>query len=222
VARLAVFMATGIGRKMLMGLTGLALIAFLVLHLAGNLLIFSGPKAFNDYSHALISNPLIYLAELLLLAWFVAHLATGIRVTLGNRAARPTSYAVKRRAGHTSRKSVASSTMILSGIVVLVFVPLHLWTFKFGPHYASITEPGVRDLHRLVLEVFRQPAYVIFYVVTLAILGGHLWYGFESAFESLGVSYRTWLRRAGQALALVLTGGFILIPIVVFLVGGSL
>jgi succinate dehydrogenase / fumarate reductase, cytochrome b subunit len=221
-ARLAAFLTTGIGRKMLMALTGLALLGFLVLHMAGNLLIFVGPKSFNDYSHALISNPLIYIAELLLLVWFIAHFVSGIQITLANRAARPTAYAMKQRAGHNSHKSLASSTMILSGLVLLIFVPLHLWTFKFGAHYDSAAEPGVRDLHRLVLEIFRKPGYVGFYLVTLTVIGFHLWYGFESALESLGLKYNVAMRRAGQLLAIVITGGFILIPIVVYFTGGGL
>lgn len=219
--RLATFLTTGIGRKMLMALTGLALLGFLVLHLAGNLLLFVGPESFNDYSHALVSNPLVYPAEALLLIWFVAHFVSGIQITLANRAARPIAYEVNRRAGHTSHKSLASSTMILSGLVLLLFVPVHLWTFKFGPYYDSVTDAGVRDLHRLVVEVFRQPAYVGFYLVTLTVIGFHLWYGFESALESLGLRYSVGLRRVGQLLALALTAGFIAIPLVLFFMGGG-
>lgn len=214
--RLATFLTTGIGRKMLMALTGLALLGFLVIHLAGNLLIFVGAKSFNDYSHALISNPFVYPAEALLLIWFVAHFVSGIQITLKNRAARPIGYEVKRQAGHTSHKSIASSTMITSGLVLLIFVPIHLWTFKFGPHYESATDPGVRDLYRLVVEVFHKPGYVAFYFAALAVIGFHLWYGFESALESLGLNYSIGVRRFGQVLALVLAGGFILIPLVLF------
>ena len=221
-ARLATFLTTGIGRKMLMALTGLALLGFLVMHMAGNLLIFVGPESFNDYSHALISNPLIYVAEALLLLWFVAHFVSGIQITLKNRAARPAAYQVKRGAGHNSHKNLASSTMILSGIVLLIFVPLHLWTFKFGAHYDSATDPGVRDLHRLVIEVFSHPGYVAFYLVTLTVIGFHLWYGFESALESLGLNYSIAARRLGQLLAVVITGGFILIPVVVYVMGDGL
>jgi succinate dehydrogenase / fumarate reductase cytochrome b subunit len=132
---LARLLTSSIGRKLLMAATGLLLIAFLVVHLTGNLLIFVGPDAFNGYSHALVSNHLIYLAEFSLLTLFVLHLASGIAVTRANRAARPQGYAVKRGARHTSNKSLASTTMILSGLVVLVFVPLHILTFKFGAWY---------------------------------------------------------------------------------------
>lgn len=204
-----------------MGLTGLLLIGFLVSHLAGNLLVFVGPKPFNDYSHALISNPLIYLAEIGLLALFIAHFVSGISVWLRNRAARPTRYAKKARAGGTSHKSLASTTMIVSGLIVLVFVPLHLKTFKYGTHYASTSDPHVRDLYRLVLEAFQSPLLVAWYVVAMIIIGFHLWHGFGSGFESLGLAYKKPLRRAGQALAVVLAGGFLLIPLVIFMTGAQ-
>jgi succinate dehydrogenase / fumarate reductase cytochrome b subunit len=221
VTRLAAFLSSGIGRKMLMALTGLALMGFLVLHLAGNLLLLSSAEAFNHYSHRLISNPLVYVAEALLLIWFVAHMITAVSVTLANRAARPDRYAVTRRAAHTSHKSLASSTMIVSGIVVLLFVPLHLWTFKFGPYYPTAGDPEVRDLARLALDVFHRPGYVAFYAVALAVIGFHLWHAFESALESLGFPYRTWVRRVGQVLAVAIAGGFILIPLAIFFLGAG-
>jgi succinate dehydrogenase / fumarate reductase cytochrome b subunit len=219
-SRLVSLLGTGIGRKVLMAATGLLLIGFLVAHLAGNLLIFVGPTAFNHYSHNLISNPLIYVAEAGLLLLFVAHLVSGLAVTWSNRAARPVAYHKTARAGHTSHKTLASTTMILSGLIVLAFVPLHLETFKFGPHYDWAAEPGVRDLHRLVLDVFQSPLYVAWYVVAMTVIGFHLWHGFGSGFESLGLAYNKPLRRFGQVLAVVLSGGFLLIPIVIFLGGG--
>lgn len=219
-SRLRQFLATTIGQKIVMAVTGLLLIGFLVAHLAGNLLVFVGPTAFNDYSHKLVSNPLVYVAEAGLLALFVAHLVNGILVTLRNRAARPVGYQVRARARHTSHKSIASTTMIASGVVVLAFVPLHLYTFKFGPHYASTAEPGVRDLYRLVIEVFRDPLHVVWYVLAMVVIGFHLWHGFGSGFESLGMAYRQPLRRFGRLLAVVLAGGFLLIPVIVFVTGG--
>jgi len=215
------FLSSSIGRKVLMGLTGLLLIGFLVSHLAGNLLVFVGRDAFNDYSHALISNPLIYVAEIGLVVLFVAHLVSGISVTLRNRAARPTRYAKKVRAGGTSHKSLASTTMIVSGLVVLVFVPLHLIEFKYGTHYASTSDPHVRDLYRLVIEAFQSPLMVAWYVVAMIVIGFHLWHGFGSGFESLGLAYKKPLRRVGQALAVLLAGGFLLIPLVIFMTGAQ-
>lgn len=213
-------LTSSIGQKLLMAATGLLLIGFLGVHLSGNLLIFVGPSAFNEYSHALISNHLIYAAEGGLLALFVLHLATGIAVTRANRAARPERYALKRAAGYTSNKSVASTTMIFSGLVVLVFVPLHLITFKFGAWYQDPHAPEMRDLSRLVVEVFRDPRYVAWYVAAMTVIGFHLWHGFASGLETLGVASRRPLRRFSRVLAVVLAGGFALIPLVLYLRGG--
>ena len=204
-----------------MAVTGLALIGFRIMHLAGNLLVFASADAFNGYSHKLISNPLIYVAEAGLLFFFVSHLLAGLSVTRQSRAARPVGYAMKRRAGHTSNKSVASTTMIVSGIVLLVFVPLHLWTFKFGAYYETGSEPVVRDLYRLLIEVFRDPLHVLLYVVAMTIIGFHLWHGFGSGFETLGIGSRAGIRRAGQTLAVLLAGGFAIIPIIVFFMGAA-
>lgn len=202
-----------------MALTGLLLFLFLVTHLAANLLILVDGAAYNAYSHALVSNPLIYLAELGLLVLFVAHLASGIIVYTRGRASRPSAYAEQRWAGGPSSKSISSTTMILSGAFFLIFVPLHVWGFKFGTYYDA--GGGVRDLHRLVIEEFQNPILVLFYVVGMAILGFHLWHGFGSAFESLGVTHSKTLRRVGNVIAVVMAGGFAIIPLVILLGGGQ-
>lgn len=213
--------ASSIGRKTVMAVTGLAMIGFLVMHLAGNLLVFAGPDTFNAYSHKLISNPLVYVAEAGLLVFFVSHFLSGFSVTLANRAARPVGYVVKRRAGHTSNKSVASTTMIWSGLLLLVFVPLHLWVFKFGPWYETTSPAPMRDLYRLVIEVFRNPVHAAWYVVAMFVIAFHLWHGFPSAFETLGVGYRPSIRWVGRVLAVALMGGFALIPIAVYFGAGG-
>jgi succinate dehydrogenase / fumarate reductase cytochrome b subunit len=220
VSRLGQLLGSTIGQKLVMAVTGLLLIGFLGVHLGGNLLVFVGADAFNAYSHALVSNPLVYVAEAGLLALFVGHFAHGIVLTLRNQAARPIAYERRVRAGHTSHRSVASATMIATGLVVLVFVPLHVWTFKLGPYYGSAADPAVRDIHRLVIEVFQRPLLVGWYVLAMVVIGFHLWHGFGSGFESLGVAHRVGLRRVGQVLAVVLAGGFHLIPLVVYLGGG--
>ncbi len=202
-----------------MSITGLALIGFLVTHLAGNLLLFAGKEKFNAYGHALTSNPAIYLAEFGLLAIFLVHLTNAALLTLRNQPARPERYAEREGAGHTSRKSVPSSLMIGTGLVILIFIPLHIWTFKFGAYYAA-DQPGVRDLHQLVMEVFGSPLQASWYVIALILIGCHLWHGFGSAFESLGLPYRQGLRRLCQALTVALTLGFILIPVAIYFSGG--
>lgn len=221
VSRLRSFVTSSIGRKIVMAITGLLMIGFLIAHMAANLLVLFDAHAYNDYSEKLISNPLIYLAEAALVAFFAGHLVAGLAVWWKNRQARPEPYALKERAGHTSRKSLASTTMILSGLVMLAFVPLHIMTFKFGAWYEVTDDPQIRDLHRLVVEVFQKPVYVVWYLVALPILGAHAWHGFGSAFESVGVRYRPWIHGSGRALAVVLTLGFIAVPIYVYFFAGG-
>jgi len=218
------FLKSSIGRKALMAVTGLLLIGFLIAHVAANLLILVDPEAFNAYSHKLISNPLIYVAELGLLGLFVAHLGAGIITERRNRGARPIAYGMKQNAGHNSRKTLASSTMIFSGVLALLFVPLHIWGFKFGAYYESTTHPGTRDLARLVVEEFQNPFLVGWYVLAMVVIGFHAFHGIGSAFESLGVTLnqRAWLKNGGRALALLIFGGFLVIPLTIhFFLGGA-
>jgi succinate dehydrogenase / fumarate reductase cytochrome b subunit len=107
--------------------------------------------------------------------------------------------------------------MIVSGTVTLVFVVWHLITFKYGPYYTATG--GERDLYRLLIEVFRQPVYVVLYTVCMVILGLHLRHGVSSAFQSLGLVPVAWTRtilRTGLALALLITAGFVVIPIWIY------
>jgi succinate dehydrogenase / fumarate reductase, cytochrome b subunit len=213
--------ASSIGSKILIALTGLGLAVFLIAHLAGNLLFIAGPEAFNQYAHSLISNPLVYIAELGLLALFFLHVGKTVAGVLANRAARPERYAVRQWAktkNPKSRKSLASSTMIVTGTITALFVVTHLATFKFGPNYDA--PEGIRDLYRLQLEVFSSPAYVVFYLVAMAVIFFHLWHGLSSAAQSLGVDHVQWTPRilvAGRILAIVLGGGFFILPIYTFL-----
>ena len=211
--------SSSVGTKLLIALTGLALVGFLIVHLAGNLLLFFGPAKFNDYAHSLISNPLVVPAELGLLAIFVLHVVKAIANFLNNRKARNERYETRTWAGGPSRKTWASTTMILSGLLTLVFVPLHLITFKYGPHYPSV-EAGVRDLFRLVVEVFQSPVYTLFYVVSMVVLGFHLRHGVSSSLQSLGLIPARWTRVflvAGWLLALAVAAGFVIIPVYVYL-----
>jgi succinate dehydrogenase / fumarate reductase, cytochrome b subunit len=212
------FFSSSVGTKVLIALTGLGFAAFLVTHLAANLLVLFSPHAYNEYSHKLISNPLIYLAEAGLVLLFVTHAFKAIANVVRNRGARPEGYAVKRRAGHTSRKSLASTTMIVTGTWLLLFIVIHLKTFKFGPWYD--TPDGMRDLARLVTEEFRQPLFVVFYALSMAVVGLHLRHGLSSAFQSLGIDhpkYTPFILKAGLVVAIAMGLGFAAIPIVIFL-----
>lgn len=225
------YFSTAVGTKVLIAATGLLLVLYLVLHLAGNLLVFLGPASFNGYANFLIKNPLIVPLEVGLLAVFILHVGKAITNWQANRRARPVSYyrPVRRLfgwgwAGKPSRKSIASSTMIFSGLVTLIFVIVHLRQFRLGTEYVYEGVPGeVRDLFRLEMELFSSPWIVAFYVFCMVVVGAHLWHGISSAFNSLGLEHRLLTRVIllfGRLSAVILAGGFLFIPIWAYVTGG--
>jgi succinate dehydrogenase / fumarate reductase cytochrome b subunit len=212
--------SSSIGSKLLIALTGIGLFLFLVLHLSGNLLFIVGPAPFNEYSHKLVSNPLVYLVEAGLVAIFLLHVYKTLRLYTNAKVARPVAYARKEWAGSPSRKSVASSTMILSGLIMFGFVVLHLRKFKFGPWYQ--TPDGIRDLYRLQLEIFSHPVYVVFYMISMVVIGFHLWHGVSSAAQSLGLDHPKYTPKIlwiGRVLAILIAGGFFILPLYTYLMG---
>jgi len=213
-------LSSSIGTKLLIGATGLLLVAYMVLHLVGNSLIFLGRDIFNEYSHRLISNPLVVPIEIALLIVFVLHIYKAIVMWRQNRAARPVGYQKKELAGHTSRKSLASSTMIASGLFLLVFVIIHVKQFKFGSYYLASGSDTVRDLYRTEIEVFRNPLWVAFYVIAPLLVGLHMRHGISSAFQSLGFDHPRFTKHIvaiGILIAAVVGVGLAIIPIWSFL-----
>ena len=207
--------------KFIIGVTGVLLFAYLILHIAGNLMVFLGRDTFNNYSHALISNPLVVPVEIGLVIVFLIHLFKAVTMTFQNQSARPVKYAKKTWAGGASQKSLASSSMILTGLAILIFVPIHVKTFKYGAFYD--VGDGVRDLYRMEVENFSSPLAVLFYVVMMVVVGLHLWHGVASSFQSLGLNgprFTPWIRKIGKVSAVVIAGGFIVTTLWVFLVGG--
>ncbi len=211
-------LGSSVGTKIILAFTGLALFGFLIVHLYGNLLAFLGPASYNEHAHELISNPLIIPAELGLVALFLTHIVKAIGNFGKNRSARPQAYGVKKWAGGPSRKSLASTTMIFSGLAVLLFVVIHLKLFKYGPVYTDAVT-GNRDLFRLLLDDFHKPGYVVGYVLAMLIIGLHLRHGISSATQSLGIVPESWtmqVLRGGMALAMLMAILFAIIPIAVY------
>lgn len=222
IARFTRLMSASVVKKQIMGLTGLLLCGFLVGHLAGNLLIFVGAEYFNAYGHALITNPLIYVAEAGLGVLFLAHLGMAVRLIMENHKARPVKYYLKQPTGRGS--TFASSTMPYTGTLTLIFLVLHILQFKFGPVY-TIVHGGVemRDLYKLVVEFYQSEVAVLWYVVCMISIGVHLTHGFWSAFQSLGFhhpSYTPLLRKISVGFAVVIAGGFASLPIYCYFQGG--
>jgi succinate dehydrogenase / fumarate reductase cytochrome b subunit len=208
--------SSSVGSKILIGLTGALLFLYLLIHIAGNLVVFFGPAAFNKYAFTLESNPLLPLIELVLLSWFVIHIYKTVRMFLGNQSARPVAYARKKAAGYTSRKTFSSSTMIVSGLWLLAFLLIHVKAFHDGWGNQYEWPAGGRDLYRQEMETFENPLMVAFYVISMIVVGSHLWHGISSAFQSLGVDRPAWTRfilPAGKVVAVLIAGGFIVIAL---------
>lgn len=199
------FLSSPIGKKMGMALTGLILYGFLVGHLLGNLLLLKddGGRSFNAYSDFLINHPLLIPAEIFLVVVFALHLFLAISVTRDNRRARPVGYQTTQSAGG---RSFASHTMIYSGVVILVFLVLHLKTFKYGDKPSG--------LYDLVLATFQQTGYLIWYAVAMLVLGFHLWHAFHSAFQTLSIRSDK-VKSLGLVLCLFLALGFGFLPVYV-------
>ena len=198
-----------------MALTGFGLVGFTASHLLGNLLILLGPDAFNKYAYTLTSNPLIYVAEAGLLGMFLLHLFLAVVLKLENIAARPQNYYVKVKTGRG--ETFASSTMPYTGIILLIFVVIHLLNFKFGSNYPT-TVDGVemRDLYRTVVEYFANPLYVAWYVVAMIALGLHTSHGFQSVFQTWGFNhpkYTPVIQTASLAYGLFVGAGFSILAI---------
>jgi succinate dehydrogenase / fumarate reductase cytochrome b subunit len=213
-----------------MGLSGIMLSGFIVVHLIGNLTLFYPDKdPFNLYAHFLMSlGGLLYVAEFILAALFIGHFIYAIMVTWQNWSASPPGrYAVVTNQRGASRKSWGSITMIYTGVIIMIFLVLHLLHFKYGAVIMYTTKDGeyIRDLYTLVHQFYGNIWNVIFYMVVMILLGFHLSHGFWSAFQSLGINhpfYTPLLQSLGYLFAIVMGLGFLVIPIWSFITGGGI
>ncbi len=214
-SRLGIF-ASSVGTKIIIGTTGLALFLYLLIHIAGNLVVFFGPAVFNKYAYVLEDNPLLPIIEIGLALVFLIHIYKTVRMYLDNRAARPVRYAQKKYAGPPSRKTFASSTMILSGLWLLAFLVIHVRAFHDGWGTEYPWPAGGRDLYRQEMETFANPLMVGFYILSMIVVGSHLWHGIASGVQSLGADKPAWTRfilPAGKVIAVLVASGFILIAL---------
>lgn len=214
------FLKSTIGRKYLMGITGLIWMGFVLSHMAGNMLILVSPDLYNSYGHAITSNkPLLYGAESALVAALLVHVFCAISLTRQNRSARETRYAMVPNGEKGGAK--ASRYMAIQGSIILAFIITHLIGFKYGAYYETTVNGVVmRDLHKLIVEVFHNPAAVAWYVVALLLLMFHLSHGVGSVFQSFGILERKMqcgIKKFAWLYALVVAAGFLSQPLYVFL-----
>ena len=221
---------SSVGKKLLTGITGLALMGFIVTHLLGNLNLFVGSEAFNRYTAALHAlGGLLYVAEAGLVALFALHAISAIGVWRSKSAARSVQNTLVASKGAPSRQSLSSRTMIVTGSVLLAFLVLHVAQFKYGvfggaEYTTTVDGEEVRDLFRLVAETFQNPAWVVLYMSVMALLGFHLRHGFWSAFQSIGLldpRIRPVAYSASAIFAVVVALGFFVMPLYLFATGAS-
>ncbi len=222
------YLTSSIGRKLTMSLTGLFLILFLVVHLLGNfqLLHDDEGEAFNKYTYFMTHFPLIKMISYGLYFFIIVHTIQGLSLWAANRKAKGQTYAVSTRPPGVAW---ASSNMALLGTLILAFLIIHMAQFWGQMHFGDIAtkaysdfqngEP-IKDLYVLVSDAFKNPLIIAIYVIGQIVLAFHLWHGFQSAFQTLGVNhpkYSPFIQLVGKAYAILIPFGFAIIPIVFYL-----
>lgn len=220
------FFNTSIGKKLLVGATGLFLCSFVIIHLAGNvqLLYNDGGKAFNSYAAFMGHNSLIQFIAWGLKIIILLHAIIAIQLTFSNRRARPVKYAIN--AGNQT-SSWYSRQMAIMGSILFIFIVVHLANFWYKFHYGSLptvnyeaTGQPIKDLYTVVQVAFKEPVLVILYVIGMIGLSFHLIHGFKSAFQTFGlnhVKYNGLINFIGVWLfGIAIPVGFALIPVVIY------
>jgi len=213
--RLRGFYASMVGKKVVMGVTGLIGIGFVILHSLGNLLVFRGPAAINSYSHFLKSTgELLWALRIVLIVAVILHVIAAVQLTLQNRAARPIGY--NRQESQVA--TIASRTMLWGGVFLLVFIVLHILHFTTG----TIKPAGVftpEDVYANVVVSFRIWWVALFYVLAMVALGLHLFHGAWSSVRSIGVSPpspQPLHKRISVVIAIIVWAAFTAVPVAVF------
>ncbi len=216
-------LSSTLGRKLLMALTGLFLILFLVVHLIGNLQLLKNDdgEAFNVYAKFMTSNPIIVTISYVNYTFILIHIIWALLLTIKNRDARGVvGYSViKNSSPWTSRN------MGILGTFILIFLVIHLRGFWYEMHWGGIPTVNydgdeVKNLYATVDEAYSKGWYVAIYVFSMFILAFHLWHGFVSAFQTLGLNHKKYnpvIAFVGKAFAIVVPALFALIPIWMFM-----
>lgn len=208
------FWASTIGKKVVMAVTGIILVGFVFLHMAGNLQMFLGAHVMDRYAAFLKSSmELLWILRITLLVAVVLHIISAYQLTMMNRRARPAGYSKHELAAATW----ASRSMRVGGVLLAVFIVYHLLHFTTGTLHPAFSHTAV---YGNVILGFRSPWIVAFYVVAMAFLGLHLFHGVWSAFRTLGVakpSPAPLHRRVALVVAVVVWAGFTVIPVAVLL-----
>ena len=219
------FLSSSLGQKLIMSLTGLFLISFLLVHLAGNfqLLKNDGGEAFNTYAEFMTTNPIIFAISIGLYTFILLHAIQGVFIAIKNRKAKGSKYAVST----TENASFASKNMAILGVLVFAFLLIHMGDFwlkmkmgKLSMAEYSGYDHAVNDLYERVSIAFKVLWIVIVYVIGQIALAFHLWHGFSSAFQTLGLNHKKYtpiISFIGKSYSILIPLGFALIPILMYL-----
>jgi succinate dehydrogenase / fumarate reductase, cytochrome b subunit len=212
--RLALFWDSSVGKKVVMGVTGLILVAYLLSHVLANLLVFDGPDRINRYAALLhASGAVLWSARLILLAALILHVVAAAQLALRSRAARPLPYAGGR---DPQVSTFAARTIRWGGVIILLFLIYHILHFTTGTAHPDFVE---LNPHHNVVTGFRNPLVAAVYLLAMAAVGLHLYHGVWSSGRSLGVSPpspRPLHRTAALVLAVFVWLGFTAIVIAGF------
>lgn len=221
------FMASSVGAKVVMAITGVALWVFVIGHLVGNLQIFQAPDAINSYAvflHTLAHGAALWAVRAVLAGCLVLHIAMGMRLAAINRAARPVPYARKKRL----RTSPAALWMAASGLLLLAFLVFHLAHFTVGlidpSAFALHDAEGRTDVYRMMWIAFKNPVLVVLYLAAQPVVLAHLMHGAASVWQSIGVNHPVWtpvLSGVGRSVALFIFLGNVAIPLVILVGWGN-
>jgi succinate dehydrogenase / fumarate reductase cytochrome b subunit len=205
---------TSVGKKAVMAVTGIIMVAYLITHVLANLLVFQGPDKINSYSRFLHgTGGALWVARLALLAAVGLHIVAAVQLTARRQAARPVGYAGGRE---PQVSTLASRTIRWGGGLILVFLVYHILHFTLGTVHTSFVEG---DPYHNVAAGFASPLVVLFYELAMAAVGLHLYHGIWSSGRSLGVSEPSphpIRRQLSLALSVLVWAGFAAIPIAVY------
>jgi succinate dehydrogenase / fumarate reductase, cytochrome b subunit len=212
---------SSIGKKIVMGVTGLFLISFLIIHCFINSLIFfnDGGLTFNEGAHFMGHNWLIRAMEIVLFVGFIVHIVQSLVLTLENRKARPVSYD---RFKGVANSSWYSRSMGLLGTLILIFLIIHLGHFWIKSRFTGLPGEdanGHENLYALMQITFTELWVVLLYTFAMVSLAYHLLHGFQSAFQSLGLNHRKYtpfIKRFGLVFSIVIPLIFASMPLSVY------
>ena len=200
---------SSIGKKVVMAFTGLMFCLFLGVHLIGNLTLYGGADPFVTYSARLHSlGPVVNIIELGLLLFAVLHVSLALILYIENLRARPVGYVVKKTRGG---RTWSSALMPYTGLYLLLFVIIHLFTF----HFVDRTN---QTIYQIVVQAFSKPGYVIFYVLSTVVAAVHIKHGLWSSFQTIGANHPKYMPviKAGSLLfSIGIAVGFGSIPLFV-------